>query len=213
LAAPPGEAPVLPAWLIEGGAYKSDRPGKNDLSPIGQSKQSRSPKDGAVEANWRDVQDRLLRIRANGKSFSSLRKLAAHVGCAPSTISRAINDSPLLKDWMGQKDQSGHDHDQGHDHNLDSEETWVGRSIEDNREDDPSDSVTQEEADRIVAFLIEEAEDKPVERAELNKLNDEGRRKVAMLYLQQQARLNSKEKKESLSIHIHNPASVPSVDS
>lgn len=114
---------------------------------------------------------------------------------------------------MGQKDQSGHDHDQGHDHNLDSEETWVGRSIEDNREDDPSDSVTQEEADRIVAFLIEEAEDKPVERAELNKLNDEGRRKVAMLYLQQQARLNSKEKKESLSIHIHNPASVPSVDS
>jgi hypothetical protein len=138
-----------------------------------------------AEADWRDVQDRLLRLRKAGEAFTSQRDLAERLKCSLATINKAVNDSASLKGWMvrhgkrSPKAQSLND--------------VVTDSTANQREPDPAaGGLGIDEVDQIMGLLIEQAP--PKERANLNELNAEGRREMARLYMEQQAEKHIEDK-------------------
>jgi hypothetical protein len=49
--------------------------------------------------SWRDVADRLERLRKQGEPFTSQHQLANQLGCSSGTINKAIRHMPSLKAW------------------------------------------------------------------------------------------------------------------
>ncbi len=130
------------------------------------------------KTDWRDVRDRLERMRKQGEKYTSQADLAKRVRCAKSTISKAIRNSPKLAKWMdkSRKDRAA------------PGVTELNEVVADNArqetEVDPSDVLTGDDVDTALARLIGQA--KPEERAQLNALDDEKRRAMARLYYAQQ---------------------------
>ena len=52
------------------------------------------------EADWHDVQTKLLNLRNEGQPYTSQRDLAARLNCSESTVNKAIKNSGILKGWM-----------------------------------------------------------------------------------------------------------------
>jgi hypothetical protein len=48
---------------------------------------------------WREAAERMDRLRALGEPYTSQEKLASQIGCAPSTVNRAIHETPSLRGW------------------------------------------------------------------------------------------------------------------
>ena len=130
-----------------------------------------------TEPRWQEVQATLLRLCEAGEAYTSQRDLAKRVNCSESTINKALNRSPKLKGWMARHRKRSPKAQSLNDVAADNTPSP--------READPADSLPNEEVDRAMALLIKQAE--PHEQAELNALNDEGRREMARLYVQQQA--------------------------
>jgi hypothetical protein len=52
--------------------------------------------------NWQTARDRLIALRRSGESFTSLRDLAARVGCSEGLIRKAIKSDTGLRAWAAE---------------------------------------------------------------------------------------------------------------
>ncbi len=129
------------------------------------------------EADWRDVQAKLIRLYGAGEAYTSQRDFAKRLGCSESTINKAINSSDRLKGWMA---RGGTPLPNAQSLNEVVTDNTVSKS-----EDNPADHVPDDEVNRVMAILIQEAKTAE-QRADLNGLNDEGRREIAKHYLEQE---------------------------
>lgn len=135
--------------------------------------------DEAVEqprggrTRWKDVRDRLERLRSQGERYTSLQKLADQLGCAGSTIHKAIQSSPELKLWATKEAMP---------RATPLNEVVLDTSRQ-NTESDPANLLPDEDVDAVMAKLINEAG--PDERANLNALDKDDRRKLVETYLAQ----------------------------
>lgn len=136
-----------------------------------------------AETNWRDVQKRLLRLRDAGEPFTSQRDLAKRLNCSVGTIHKAVKDSEKLKGWAARAKGSP---------KAQSLNEVTTDNTPSHRETDPADGPGDDEIDRVMGILIEQA--KPAERAGLNELSADGRREMARLYLEQQAEKHIEDK-------------------
>jgi len=158
------EAPQAPAGQAPPAA---EPPGQEDAQEV------------SARTDWRDVQERLLRLRDAGEPFTSQRDLAKRMSCSAATINKAVNDSALLKGWAARAKGSP---------KAQSLNEVTGDSTPSRREPDPADYLSDDDVDRTMAKLIQQTDD-PEKRAELNRLDDDGRRKLAKLCLEQEAEM------------------------
>ena len=153
------------------------------LPPTGAQPGTGDPaQEPKPETDWRDVQARLLRLYDAGEPYTSQDDLAKRLGCARATVNKAINDdSPegrKLKGWMARYRKTAL--------RAQSLTDVVLESVPSDRESDPADAVPDDEVDRTMHKLVEQAKT-PEERAKLNALNYEQRREMVGLVLEQKA--------------------------
>ena len=60
------------------------------------------PTVGQGQLSWQTARDRLVAIRRQGESFTSLRDLAARVGCSEGLIRKAIKQDVGLRAWVAE---------------------------------------------------------------------------------------------------------------
>jgi hypothetical protein len=155
-------------------------PPQSDDARRGELKEAVAPQH-AAEADWHDVQTRLLRLYESGEPFTSQRDLAVRLSCSAATINKAINDSPKLRGWMARQSKRSFKAQSLNEVVLDGNPSQ--------RERDPSTAgIPQEDIDQIIAELAAKAP--PAERARLSALTAQGRQELAELYLEQRAELH-----------------------
>lgn len=158
------------------------------LAPLIQESSSKteSPQQTKTRADWRDVQERLLRLREAGEAYTSQRDFAERLNCSEATINKAVNKSPELKGWMARHVKRSP--------KAQSLNEVVADNIPSQREQDPAvDGLPDDEADLIFAELLQEDITRE-QRADLNAMDPERRREMAKLYLQQKADKHIEEK-------------------
>ncbi len=125
-------------------------------------------------ADWQDVKAHLERLCNQGEHYTSQRILAGRLNCSLTTVNKAICKSSKLQDWMGQKRKS----------RGSPSVTGLSEVIADNarqsREADPADTLDDNDVDKAMARLIEQAQ--PKECPKLKALDAEGRRALAHAY-------------------------------
>lgn len=123
---------------------------------------------GGTDTDWKDVQGRLLAMWDRSEPYTSLRTLAAELGCSDRTIRKAIDDSETLKGWKARSTEP----------KAAPKATDLGAVVRDNTrqttEPAPDDVLPDDDVDATMARLIDQA--MPDERAKLNALDDAGRR-------------------------------------
>ncbi len=120
----------------------------------------------------------MLALYSAGEKYTSQDDLASRLGCAKSTVNKAIDKSSKLKGWMARYMKSSP--------KAQSRTDVVEDSTPSQREGDPSiESVSSDDVDKVMAQLIQQAE--PEKRAELNELDDEQRRELVKACLEQQS--------------------------
>ncbi|HYW80447.1 MAG TPA: helix-turn-helix domain-containing protein [Thermoguttaceae bacterium] len=120
---------------------------------------------------YQEVAKRLETLQTQGQAFTSQRKLAADLGCSPSTINRAIKETPSLDLWANPERCSTP--------RAISLNPVVTDNVSQRCEHDPSEIVEDADVDRAMRYLLEEA--KPEERAKINAMSQDKRRELAML--------------------------------
>jgi hypothetical protein len=149
-----------------------------DQSPSASKPAGNEAAQGAkAEADWRDVQARLLRLLEAGEAFTSQRDLAGRLSCSVATINKAIKKSARLKGWTAQRDRRSP--------KAQSLNGVTTDNTPSRRETDPTDLPGDDEVDRVMGLLVEQA--KPADRAKLNALDADGRREIVRAYLVQEA--------------------------
>ena len=135
------------------------------------------PDEETAKPTCSEVKRHLKNLCRQGKPYTSERKLAEVFGCSARLVGKAINSSDELKTWKTSSKPASPAP------RATALSTPVVGSAPQSREPDPSDVVLKEEVDIIMARLIQQAA--PEERAELNALDADGRRKLALAYRQQ----------------------------
>lgn len=120
------------------------------------------------ETDWHDIQKRLLAKRDRGEPFSSLRLLANELGCSDATIRKAIKKSDILQGWKKRSEGPKASP------KAVSLSGVVGDSAPRSTEPAPDDVLSDDDVDATMARLINQA--RPDERAQLNALDEAGRR-------------------------------------
>ncbi|MFH1023793.1 MAG: hypothetical protein V1809_10455 [Planctomycetota bacterium] len=120
---------------------------------------------------WQDVQGRLLGMVERKEPYTSDGKLASCVGCSSSTIHKAIQNSPKLKEWQAKS----------------VKKSFRARSLNavdlDNRpsgEDDPANYLPDDDVDTVMNNLIDQA-DTPEKRVKLIAMSRDERREMVKL--------------------------------
>ena len=81
-----------------GGAVADPQPPVLQAGPAGDA--SDGDGQGAVlRCKWQDVAERLKRLQAAGEPFPGYRDLAARIGAGPSTVFKAVEQTPSLRCW------------------------------------------------------------------------------------------------------------------
>lgn len=122
------------------------------------------------ETDWRDVQDRLLNLRNEGKPYTTQEDLGHRMGCCKTTVNKAIKNSSTLTGWMARYRKKSP--------KAQSLNEVVMDQTPNERERDPADVLPADEVDDVMSKLIQEATT-PEERAKLNALGQDERRKMA----------------------------------
>ena len=135
-------------------------------------KKKRKP-TGTQETDWRDVQDRLLNLRNEGKPYTDQRDLADRLNCSPPTVNKAIKNSPTLTGWMARYRKKSP--------KAQSLNAVVMEQTPDERERDPADALPDDDVDVVMSKLIQEAPT-PEYRDKLNAMGQDERRKMAEVY-------------------------------
>ncbi|MCI0350195.1 MAG: hypothetical protein L0Z53_12295, partial [Acidobacteriales bacterium] len=118
---------------------------------------------------WPDVAQRLDRLRLQGEPFSSQQKLAEQLGCSAATINRAIRETPRLKPWACP----------GTEPKVSRLAGPIFDGCPQSREPTPGSLFEEEDIDRAMAYVAEEA--KPTVKRELMLLPPESRHRIAEL--------------------------------
>lgn len=121
---------------------------------------------------WQKVQTKLERLRDSGEAYTSQKTLAATLGCAQTTVQKAINKSNKLKAWMAQRRKGAGSAASLSDVVTDNEAQTT--------EADPAKALTHEDVEAAMSLLINEAREE--ERAKLNAMTDHERRAMAEAY-------------------------------
>ena len=124
---------------------------------------------------WQDVQRQLLELVEKGERFTSFDKLAAPLRCAKNTVRKAVKNSDRLRAW---KDAGATKSPRAQSLNT------VVMDNARSKEPDPADVPLADEVDRTMRRLIEQAET-PEKRAALNALDEDQRRELVRLALEQ----------------------------
>lgn len=123
---------------------------------------------------WPEAQVQLERIKATGKAFTSQREMAERIGCGPSTVTKAIeNGGADLQDWASKKRGAASRKV------VATIDGAIGDATPQNREADPADILDDDDVDKAMRALMEQAE--PNERARINAMSPADRRALAEL--------------------------------
>jgi hypothetical protein len=132
---------------------------------------------GQGQISWQTARDRLIAIRRQGESFTSLRDLAARVGCSEGLIRKAIKQDVGLRAWAAESKRA---------RRTAPAATGLERAIHrtpQRREEAPElATVEAEEADDtdvLLQRLIDAAS--PAERAQLHAMSAEQRMSILRL--------------------------------
>jgi hypothetical protein len=127
---------------------------------------------------WRDAQGKLLAMREKGEPYTTVKDLAARVGCRKTTLHKAIASSPTLKGWQARHVSKS----------PSPRAQSLNQVVTDNAPvnvADPAEIAAEnEQLDNVFARLIQEATSE--ERAEWNGLDTEARRDLARTVLEQE---------------------------
>lgn len=90
--------------LVNGPIEKSPKPEFQESgAACGEDQTGQSMTETAPELppqmKWQEAAERLKRLRQQGESFTSYRKLADQIGCSASTIHKAIINEQSLSGW------------------------------------------------------------------------------------------------------------------
>ena len=132
------------------------------------------PASQRLTTDWHDVQLRLSGLQHEGEAYIGCRKLGKRLGVSTSTINKAIRDHPSLQQWAKRKRSP----------RATTLNAVVADNVRQSVEPDPADVLPTSEVDDVMAMLIQEA--KPNERAKLNAMGPDERRKLAVAYRSQE---------------------------
>ena len=123
---------------------------------------------------WQEAQEQLERIRQNGEPYTSERKMANRIGCHTTGIRNAIKNGTIkLQEWASKKRGAA---------SRKVVATIEGQILDgtpQSREADPDDILENDDVDRAMRLLMEQAE--PNERARINAMSPADRRALAEL--------------------------------
>jgi hypothetical protein len=122
------------------------------------------------KVDWQVAAARLERLRSQGEQFKSQGKYAEEWSCSPSTINKAIRNTPSLYLWA---------RSERHSPQFTGLNEIVTASTPQNREPDPSELIEDRDVDIVFARLLDEGT--PEDRARLNAMSRDDRRKLAEL--------------------------------
>lgn len=132
------------------------------------------PTVGRGQSSWQTARDRLIAIRRRGESFTSLRDLAARVGCSEGLIRKALKQEVGLRAWAAESKRT---------RRTAPAATGLERAIHRTpqlREAAPElATVEADETDVLLQRLIDAAS--PAERARLHAMSAEQRMSILRL--------------------------------
>lgn len=138
----------------------SEPEGANEKTPSGMT--------------WQGAQEQLERFRQNGEQYTSQRKMSERIGCNPAVVVKAIERGPLaLQEWASKKSGAASRKV------VATIEGQILNGTPQNREADPADILDDDDVDRAMRLLMEQAE--PNERARINAMTPADRRVLAEL--------------------------------
>jgi hypothetical protein len=120
---------------------------------------------------WQEAAERLERLRAQGEAYTSRREYAKRFVCSSSTIQKAIRETPSLRPWASRKRKSAP--------RAQSLNEVVIDNTPQQHEPDPAGVMEQEDIDRALRYLIEQAS--PDEKARVLAMPPDQQRKLAKL--------------------------------
>jgi hypothetical protein len=133
--------------------------------------------------NWQTARDRLIAIRGAGGSFTSLRDLAARVGCSEGLIRKAIKGDTGLRAWAASASRTRRTAPAAT--SLDHAIRRVPQGREAAPDVDIADSDAPADDDAVLQRLIEAAS--PSERARLHAMPPDQLRSLLRLVGEQHA--------------------------
>jgi hypothetical protein len=138
---------------------------------------------GKETSSWQASRDRLIALRRSGASFTSLRDLAARVGCSEGLIRKAIKSDTGLRAWSAEAKRTRRTAPAAT--SLDHAVRRVPQRREIAPDVDAADSNTPADDDAVLQRLIEAAS--PSERARLHAMPPDQLRSLLRLVGEQHA--------------------------
>ena len=126
--------------------------------------------------------EKLDRLRRQGEAYTSQEDLAERLGVSAGQINRAINKGEGLRKWM---DDARATKPMKSRRSAKPLNEITLDDMRESREADPADFMPPEDVEKILAKLVEEAEANgraATLRAELAKMDPDGRRRLAQQY-------------------------------
>jgi hypothetical protein len=133
--------------------------------------------------DWQTARDRLIALRRAGESFTSLRDLAARIGCSEGLIRKAIKSDTGLRAWAAEAKRTRRTAPVAK--SLDRAVRRVPQRREAAPDVDAADSDTPSDDDAVLQRLIEAAS--PSERARLHAMPPDQLRSLLRLVGEQRA--------------------------
>jgi hypothetical protein len=128
--------------------------------------------ENVSETDWQEIRDLLLKLFQRGDEYTSQRKLATRLNCAPGTVKKALKSNKALESWSQPAK-----HPQAQALNE-----VVTDKTASKREGNPADALLQDEIDAIMARLINDKKIKPGIQSKLETMNSQQRRLLASWY-------------------------------
>ncbi len=123
------------------------------------------------QVGWKEAAERLDRLRNQGEPFTSERDFAERFRCAPSTIHKAIQNTPSLQPWAKPEAVSAP--------NAQSLNNLITDNKPQQREPNPGDALDAQDVDAALRYLLEHAG--PEERGCIHAMQPDEKRKLAEL--------------------------------
>jgi hypothetical protein len=133
--------------------------------------------------DWQTARDRLIALRRAGESFTSLRDLAARIGCSEGLVRKAIKSDTGLRAWAAAAKRTRRTAPAAT--SLEHAIRWVPQRREAAPDIDAADSDTPADDDAVLQRLIEAAS--PSERASLHAMPPDQLRSLLRLVGEQHA--------------------------
>jgi hypothetical protein len=152
---------------------KEDLSNKGDVDSTGGGEQNARLRQNARERRrtpWRNVATELVKKMNRGERFTSQGDLAKQLGCSPSTINKAIRETPDLRPWAEKQHGSAT--------GMKSiDDGFVADNMCQEQVGDPTDIPEPADADKAMQYLMKCADDD--EKEHINAMTPAERRRLA----------------------------------